>query len=110
MRRVVYLYDPAAATPGMERRLQAYPEAANVEAQPVALRDLSDLTQAFAEFKSGTNGLELDFSAPMLGAAARICELALKRRLPTVGYVRGFPDAGCLMSYGEAGREPFDKG
>src|SRR5262249_5801149 len=51
----------------------------------------------------GTNGLLLDNSTPLVLAAERICRLALQSRLPTAAFWnRLFPDAGCLMSYGDS--------
>src|SRR5262245_19979667 len=100
--RVVWLYDPASAFPRREGRMQSYAQAVKVEMQFVALRDPTRVAEAFAEFNRGTNGLLVDWSTPLLAAADQICRLALQRGLPTVAYVsRRFPDAGCLMSYGE---------
>ena len=36
-----------------------------------------------------------------MSKADEICRFALQHRLPTIGLARGFPDAGCLMSYEE---------
>jgi putative ABC transport system substrate-binding protein len=36
----------------------------------------------------------------LYASRARIAQPAAKRRLPTSGWVREFPEAGCLMSYG----------
>jgi len=63
--------------------------------------DPSGVADAFASFGRGTNGLVLDYSTHFLLTADQICRLALQRRLSTAGFVRRFPDAGCLMSYGE---------
>jgi putative ABC transport system substrate-binding protein len=85
----------------MEGLMQSWAQAVKVKLQLVPLRE-SGVTQAFAEFKPGTNGLLLDNSTPALLAADQICGLALRRRLPTVAVQsRRFPDAGCLMSYGD---------
>src|SRR5262249_50903209 len=45
--------------------------------------------------------LVLDRSTPVSLKADQICNLALQRRLPSMGFDRRFPDAGCLMSYSE---------
>ena len=77
-----------------------------MEWQSVVLRDdPHGVARAFAEFKPGTNGLLLDNSIPIARAADHICDLALQRRLPTIGYSRQFPKAGCLMSYSEDANE-----
>jgi putative ABC transport system substrate-binding protein len=102
--RVAYLYDPGSGGRGGAERQQATAaraQALNVKWQPIAMRDPPGVVQAFAQFERGTNGLVLDFSTLLLLNADQVCRLALQRRLPTVGYVRQFVDAGCLMSYGE---------
>jgi len=106
--RVVYLRDPAVATPGADGLMQSWAQAVKVELQIVALRESGGVTQAFAEFNPGTNGLLLDNSIPNFLAADQICGLALRRRLPTVAVQeRRFPAAGCLMSYGENSLSAF---
>src|SRR5262249_7695427 len=67
---------------------------------PCAIRPVS--RRRSRSSSAGTNGLLLDWSTLILGAADQVCRLALQRGFPTVAYVsRRFPDAGCLMSYGE---------
>ena len=66
-----------------------------------ALRDSNNIERAFAEFRSGTNGLVLDRADPVGLKVDHICNLALQRRLPVMGFNRGFAEAGCLMSYSE---------
>ena len=107
--RVAFLYDPATAGgPFGEGRTPFDPQAAKVEVQFVALRDPTGVTQAFAEFQPGTNGLLLDGSTNVFLTARQICGLALQRKLPTLGALhRVFPDAGCLMSYGDSTASVF---
>jgi len=93
--RAVYLHDPAVASPGSDGLMQSWAQAVKVKLQLVALRESGGVTQAFAEFKPGTNGLLLDNSIPTFLAADQICKLALRRRLPTVAVQeRRFPVAG----------------
>jgi putative ABC transport system substrate-binding protein len=98
---VVYLYDPASQRGDVAERLISAAKAANLELQPVALRDPNNLELAFAEFRSGTNGLVLDRATPLQLRQDQICRFALQRRLPTAGFGRTLPDAGCLFYYGE---------
>lgn len=99
LRRVVYLHDPASGVIG---GMQFDAQAIKVEMQRVAVRDPDRVTQAFAEFKPGTDGLLLENSTPLLLAAEKICGLAMQRRLPTAAFwSRNFVGAGCLMCYGE---------
>ena len=100
--RGVYLYDPESAPPGVPGGLRSQAQAVNVEWQSVALRDdPNGVAQAFAQIGRGANGLVLDQATRLQLKAARICALALQRRVPAVGFTRAFPDAGCLMSYSE---------
>ena len=100
--RGIYLYDPDSNPRDVVARQVSQAKAANVEWQSVGLReDPHGVARAFAEFKPGTNGLVLDNATPMIRAADQICNIALQRRLPSIGYARQFPKAGCLMSYSE---------
>jgi putative ABC transport system substrate-binding protein len=100
--RGVYLYDAGNNPRDVEERQRSQAKAANVEWQLVALRDdPNGIAQAFAEFGRGRNGLLLDNSTPVQLKAQQICSLALQHRIPTIGRDRSFPDAGCLMFYGE---------
>jgi putative ABC transport system substrate-binding protein len=106
--RGVYLYDPGSNPRDVAERLRSLAQAEKVEWQSVALRDdPNGVAQAFAEFGRGTNGLLIDNSTPLLLKADQICSLALPRRIPAVGRDRAFPDAGCLMSYGENVNEMY---
>jgi len=103
--RVVFLYDPAVF-PGtflgtaLERR-HAQAQALNVKLQPVAVRDPNGVAAAFAEFGRGTNGLWVEAADVLIMTSGQVCNLALQRRLPAIGYGVWFANAGCLMSYGE---------
>ena len=99
--RVVYLYDPPSNSSDTVERLTSQAKATNLDLQLVALRDPNNIERAFAEFRSGTNGLILDYSNPVTLKADQICNLALQRRIPAMGADRRFPEAGCLMSYSE---------
>ena len=100
--RVVYLYDAGSNPRDVAERQRSQAKAAKVEWQLVALRDdPNGVAEAFAEFGRGRNGLLLDNATPLQLKADQICRLALQRRIPTIGRDRGFPNAGCLMSYGE---------
>jgi putative ABC transport system substrate-binding protein len=97
--RVVVLYDPHSDPPVVDEWVRQA-RAMNMEWQAVALR--GDVAQAFAAFGRGTNGLVLSGAGPLQRSADQICKLALQRRLPTAAFfATRFPEAGCLMSYGE---------
>jgi putative ABC transport system substrate-binding protein len=103
--RVVYLYDPAT-NPGegfgiFLKNMQATAQAQNVVLQTIAMNDPNGVPKAFSEFGRGTNGITIEPAPALVFTAREIGNLALQRRLPTIGYGRVFADAGCLMSYGE---------
>jgi putative tryptophan/tyrosine transport system substrate-binding protein len=100
--RGVDLYDPESSPPGWPEQMRSQAQAANLEWQSVALKDdPNGVAQAFADVGREGNGLVLDQASRLTLRAAQICGHALQRRLPTVGFSRAFPDAGCLMSYSE---------
>lgn len=102
MTRVVYLYDPSAGIdPRTAERVQSQMQLVNVQSQTIAVRDSDGITEAFAKFGRGTNGLVVEQNTHLQMAAAQICGTASQRRLPAAGVGRSFADAGCLISYGE---------
>jgi putative ABC transport system substrate-binding protein len=106
--RGVYFYDPGSNPRDVEERQHSQAKTANVEWQLIALRDdPNGVAQAFAEFGRGRNGLLIDNSFPFQLKADQICSHALQHRIPTIGRDRVFPDAGCLMSYGEDVHEMY---
>jgi ABC-type uncharacterized transport system substrate-binding protein len=59
------------------------------------------IDRAFVAIKTERAGALIIIGDPMLGThAKRIVELSTRNRLPTIYWVREFPDAGGLMSYG----------
>jgi putative ABC transport system substrate-binding protein len=103
--RAVFLHDPTTL-PGDTlattlKSMHSGALALSVVLQPVAVSDPNGITQAFAEFGRGTNGVVVETASVLLMSADQIGRLALQRRLPASGHGRTFADAGCLMSYGE---------
>ena len=71
-----------------------------VHVQIVAVRGPEDLDNAFATMTRERTGAVLVLSDPMtFFHRTRLADLAAKRRLPTMHGVRGYVDAGGLMSY-----------
>jgi putative tryptophan/tyrosine transport system substrate-binding protein len=102
---VAFIYDPATR-PGAYgevklKEIQDQARTLDMTVQPVALSDPEETDRVFAALPVGTNALLLENSVINLLAEERICALAARRRLPAVGTIREFADAGCLMSYGE---------
>ena len=66
-----------------------------------AVRTADDLSRAFTSIGSQRVGALIVLAAPLMyREGARIADFTLKRRLPSIGLFREFPDAGGLVSYG----------
>jgi putative ABC transport system substrate-binding protein len=99
--RVGYLYDPGVTPDGLSTRAKTAARRLNLTLQPIAVRDHDEVARAFEKFERGTNGLMIQNSSLLLAPAGHVCGLALQRRLPAIGLMRPFAEAGCLMSLGE---------
>ncbi len=99
--RVGYLYDPSATPDGLSARAKTAARGLNLTVQSIAVRDHDEVARAFGKFERGTNGVMIQNASLLLVRAAHVCGLALQRQLPTIGLMRPFAGAGCLMSLGE---------
>ena len=67
----------------------------------MAIRDVSDFEPAFAAVAHDVpDALVMIWDSLLLTHARRIADFAIEKRLPTMCAVRGYVDAGALMSYG----------
>jgi putative ABC transport system substrate-binding protein len=103
--RVVVLWHPGAHGEGTVKRMRQETESAartmGVTLQWVHARRGSDLEKAFVDMKQHKPHALLLWPSPMfLAERSRIAELAAQHRLPAMYYVREYPEAGGLMSYG----------
>ena len=73
---------------------------AGLELQLVGARSAAEIPKAFDSIRSGTQALAVLGDAVLVQHAATIAELALKKRLATVGLNRGWASAGILLTYG----------
>ena len=100
--RVAVLWNPAnpANLPGL-REVEKAARALGVQLHALAVRDLTELEQAFhAIINEQANGLFV-LGDPVLDTQRRrIAQFAIEHRLPTMSLARGFVEAGGLMSYG----------
>jgi putative ABC transport system substrate-binding protein len=71
-----------------------------LELQLVGARSAAEIPKAFDSIRSGTQALAVLGDAVLVQHAATIAELALKKRLATVGLNRGWASAGILLTYG----------
>jgi ABC-type uncharacterized transport system substrate-binding protein len=76
-------------------------QALGLKVQVLEVRGPEDLDGAFAAAIRGQAGALLVQNAPMLlNQFKRIADLAIKSRLPSMGYSRGFAELGGLLAFG----------
>jgi putative tryptophan/tyrosine transport system substrate-binding protein len=102
---VVFIYDPATR-PGAYgqaklRELQNDARTLGMVVNAIGLSDAEGTDRVFAALPTSTDAILLENSVINLLARDRLCTLATRRRLPSVGPLAEFAEAGCLISYGE---------
>ena len=85
----------AAVVRAMEERAQAL----NVKVQTVHVRGLDELDAAFALAKKQTEALVVLDEGLFIANARRLADLAIRSRLPSVGF-REYCESGGLLAYG----------
>ena len=107
--RVAVLWD--ATEPVRRRQVEEAERAApkvGVHLQVLEVRSPADLEGAFAAMTRERAGAVLvEASAMLAGNRARVAELAVKSRLPTIGWFGPIADAGFLMGFGPNLREQY---
>jgi putative tryptophan/tyrosine transport system substrate-binding protein len=102
---VMFIYDPArrsgAYGQAKLRELQNNARTLGMVVNAIALSDPEGTDRVFAALPTNTNAILLENSVINLLARERLCTLATQRRLPSVGTLAEFAEAGCLISYGE---------
>jgi putative tryptophan/tyrosine transport system substrate-binding protein len=111
--RVAFLHNPAAfGSPEYLKasltRLDIEARTLNLKAQPVPIHGPDELERVFADFmRRGPEGAYVDDVPATVIVRDRLCRLAIQHRLAVISRARLFPDAGCLLSYGEHRAEKF---
>jgi putative tryptophan/tyrosine transport system substrate-binding protein len=105
--RVAFLHNPAAfgsagyLTASLAA-LQSQASGLHLTVQPVAIQSPDETDRVFAALASmHPDGAYVDDVPATVSPRAHFCGLALRQRLPVISRNRVFPDAGCLLSYGE---------
>jgi len=99
--RVAVLYNPSPSLRSAIPEIQAAASRIGLEMRLMDFRGGGALSDQFAEIRATRAGaLAVSPSPPIDEVRARIAELALKQRLPTVFALREYVEAGGLMSYG----------
>ncbi len=105
--RLAFLHDPAvfASAENVKTylaRVEAEARTLSLKVQPVPIHAPDEVERVFADFmRSKPEGVYVDDVSATVNARERLCRLAIQQRLPTISRARVFPDAGCLLSYGE---------
>jgi putative ABC transport system substrate-binding protein len=107
--RVAVLWDPTE--PDRQRQVEEAQDAApkvGVQLEILGVRRLGELDNAFAVMVRERVGAVLIEASSMLAAnRSRVADLAVKHRLPTMGWFDGMVDAGILMSYNPSITEQY---
>ena len=111
--RVAFLHNPTAFGSSDYLKtsiatLESQARALNVKVQPVPIHGPEEIDRVFADLvRSGPEGAFVDDVPATVMPRERLCQLAMQHRLPVISRNRVFPDAGCLLSYGEHLTEKF---
>ena len=101
--RIALLWNPDSPWhPLVVDALRKGVEVPGVQVQTLAIREPAGIDSAFQSMLAERADAFLVLADPMLHAPAnraRIAELALRHRLPSMGGLRGYAEAGGLMSY-----------
>ncbi|HET9855021.1 MAG TPA: ABC transporter substrate-binding protein [Methylomirabilota bacterium] len=102
-RRVAILWNPANAVfqTQMRKESEAASRRLGLQARVVAASDAGTIDKAFqAVTRERTEALVILADPVFIAERARVAALAAKGRLPTVGGLREYADAGGLVAYG----------
>ena len=80
--------------------LQAAARKLNVVVEVVDVRDLDELASAFSTMTGKRVGAVIVFGSVFYLRRQELADLALKHRLPAIHVLKGYAEAGLLMSYG----------
>ena len=99
MRAGVLMNPDNPAMGSILRAVEERGQALNVKVQAVNVRSVAELEAALKLAKAQTDGLIVVDDGLFIGNARRIAELAIRNRLPSVGF-REYCEAGGLVAYG----------
>lgn len=99
--RVAFPYNPAnPAAPAFRPQIDAAARSLGLELYNIEVRHVNELEDGFnAAARAGARALLLSSDPMFFSARARIMELALRHRLPSMSEGKEFVEAGGLMSY-----------
>jgi putative tryptophan/tyrosine transport system substrate-binding protein len=99
MRAGVLMNPDNPAMGSILRAVEERGQALNVKVQAVNVRSVAELEAALKLAKAQTDGLIVVDDGLFIGNARRVADLAMRNRLPSVGF-REYCEAGGLVAYG----------
>ena len=111
--RVAFLHNPTAFGSSDYLKtsiatLESQARELHLTVQPVPIYAPEEIDRVFANLvRSSPDGAYVDDVPATVMPRERLCQLAMQHRLPVISRNRVFPDAGCLLSYGEHLTEKF---
>jgi ABC-type uncharacterized transport system substrate-binding protein len=103
--RVAYLFSPPYVFPVVSAETTA---ALKLKVLPVEVASPDKFAEAFKAIRAArADAIRVNGSPFFVTHGQRIIEFAARERLPVIGWWRGFPDSGGLMSYGVDGVEVY---
>jgi ABC-type uncharacterized transport system substrate-binding protein len=107
--QVTYLTAPAVWPQSVARawtRIEAEGLRLNVKLQRAFVQAPQDIESAFSQFKRNhPHALLVDNVTATSVGEDRLCRLAMRHKLPTIGVSRRTAEAGCLLAYGTESAE-----
>jgi putative ABC transport system substrate-binding protein len=99
--RVVVIYDGNTSKERQLRHFRVVAQALRIHLEPVEVRDSNDFERVLkSAVRARTRGLVTTQSPLFATHRARLADLGIKHRLPTMSGETGFAEAGGLMTYG----------
>ena len=111
LRRVLALHHaPTPAHQSFLRAAQAAAPGLGITVEPASVNTAAEIAVAIAAFGDDPAGGVMAMPHPVTATGRRaIVEHATRQRLPSIAAFRYFAAAGMLMSYGNDGRDLFDR-
>ncbi len=100
LQRASVLINPDnAAMAGVVRSMEERSHALSVKLQTIKVRSLGELDAAFALARVQSEGVTVPDEGLFIANAGRVADLAMKNRLPSIGF-REYGEGGGLLAYG----------
>jgi putative ABC transport system substrate-binding protein len=101
--RVAFLENPDNPAPNSLKRIQTAAQRTKSRILPMQARTATDIEQAVSAMARDKAGAVIVMRDPFLNQQVRlIADLAARHKLPSIGGLREFAEAGGLMSYGSS--------